>query len=106
VRVDVPDGAGWRQDILKTRFRALRVSDLDMLEKDGGAAAVLDRAVVSFDDLADQDGKPVDGDGPWRARLLEYAFVRTALLRAYYVAQAGLRSGNSGPSAAPGQGAS
>lgn len=106
VRVEVPDGAAWRQAVLRTRFRALKVSDMEALEEDGGARALLDRAVVGFENLADEAGNPVAGDGPWRAELLEYAFVRTALVRTYYVAQAGLRSGNSAPSAAPGPGAS
>lgn len=106
VRVDVPDGEGWRKDILRTRFRAIKVSEMEELEQGGGAAAVLDRVVVEFEKLVDKDKKPVDGAGEWRTRLLEYAFVRTALIRAYYVAQAGLRSGNSATSAAPGPGAS
>ncbi len=106
VPVQVPDGSGWREETLRTRFRALTVTEMDMLEADGGATAVLDRAVVGFEDLADAAGQPVDGSGEWRARLLEYAFVRTALIRVFYSAQAGLRAGNSGPSAAPGRGAS
>lgn len=106
VRVDVPDGTGWRKDVLRTRFRAIPVSEMEELEKAGGATAVLDRVVVGFEDLVDKDKKPLDGTGEWRTRLLEYAFVRTALVRSYYVAQAGLRSGNSDPSAVPGQGAS
>jgi hypothetical protein len=106
VAVEVPDGTGWRPEVLRTRFRALKVSDIDTLNEDGGAVAVLDRAVVDFEDLADEAGKPVPGDGEWRARLLEYPFIRVALIRAYYAAQSGLRSGNSAPSAAPGRGAS
>lgn len=102
VRVDVPDGSGWRQEILRTRFRIPRVSDMDALEQAGGAIAVLERIVVNFEDLADEAGKPVDGAGEWRDKLLGYPFIRTALLKAFYVAQAGLRLGNSGASAAPG----
>lgn len=106
VRVEVPDGDGWRQEVLRTRFRALKVSDVNALAEDGGVNALLDRAVVGFEDLADADGRPVPGDGEWRDRLLDYAFVRIALIRAFHDAQAGLRPGNSGPSAAPGRGAS
>lgn len=106
VAVSVPSGNSWRQEVLRTRFRALRVSDVETLIEDGGAAALLDRVVVNFEDLADEAGKPVPGDGEWRAKVLEYAFVRTALIQAYYAAQSGLRSGNSVPSAAPGRGAS
>lgn len=106
VRVDVPDGKGWRQHVLRTRFRALKVSDVDTITEDGGAVALLDRAVVEFEDLCDQDGKPVPGDGEWRALLLDYAFVRIALIQAYYSAVGRVRPGNSATSAAPGPGAS
>lgn len=102
VAVDVPDGSGWRREVLRTRFRALPVSDMEMLEEEGGAVALLDRAVVAFEDLAGPDGQPVPGDGEWRKRLLDYAFIRTALIKTYYVAQAGVRLGNSAPSVAPG----
>ncbi|PQV56409.1 hypothetical protein LX70_02675 [Defluviimonas denitrificans] len=102
VRVDVPDGEGWRKDVLRTRFRAIPVSEMEELENSGGAKAVLDRIVVSFEQLVDRDKKPVDGAGEWRTKLLEFAFVRSAIIRHYYVASAGLRSGNSASSAAPG----
>lgn len=106
VPVEVPDGDGWRQDTLRTRFRALEVSEMEALEEAGGAMALLDRAVVAFENLGDAAEKPLDGAGEWRTKLLGYAYVRSALIRKYYVAQAGLRSGNSAPSAAPGHGAS
>lgn len=103
VPLQVPDGAaGWRQEVLRTRFRVLPVSDLDAAEADGGAMAVLDRVVVGFEDVVDEGGKPLDGMGQWRARLLDFAFIRIALIRAYYAAQSGVRLGNSAPSAEPG----
>lgn len=105
VRVDVPDGTGWRQEVLRTRFRIPRISEIEDLEQAGGAIAVLERIVVNFEDLADEAGKPVDGAGEWRDKLLGYAFIRTALIKAFYVAQSGLRLGNSVSSAAPGPGA-
>ncbi|MFZ5710350.1 MAG: hypothetical protein ACOY4T_11820 [Pseudomonadota bacterium] len=108
VPVEVPDGDGWRTEMLRTRFRALAVSEMKAIDEAEGESLgiLLDRIVVSFEDLADADGKPLPGDGEWRARLLEYPFVRAALIRGYYAAQTGTRLGNSGPSAAPGRGAS
>ena len=36
VKVEVPDGAaGWRKEVLRTRFRALKVSDVNTLAEDG-----------------------------------------------------------------------
>lgn len=108
VPIDVPDGDGWRQEVLRTRFRALPVSELRTIDEAEGEsiALLLDRAVVAFENVADADGSPLPGDGEWRDRLLDYAFVRAGLLRAYYSAQTGARVGNSVPSAAPGRGAS
>ena len=104
VTVNVPDGTGWQQQILRTRFRALPASDVDALNEAGGATAVLERAVLGFEDLTDEQDKPVEGDGPWREKLLEYAYVRLALIRHYFAAQSGQRLGNLETSAAPGLG--
>lgn len=71
VKVDVPDGSGWRSQVLRTRFRALKVADMETLEEDGGARALLDRAVVGFEDLVDDAGSPVDGTGEWRVAPVE-----------------------------------
>lgn len=102
VSVNTPDGTGWQKQILRTRFRAMQVSDIEALEEAGGAVAILDAAVVSFEDLVDAQDKPLDGEGPWREKLLQFAYVRTALIRHFYTAQAGLRLGNLEASAAPG----
>jgi len=104
VPVEVPAGAEWRRETLVTRFRALRLSDLDALDEAGGdtVTRLLDRVVVGFDDLVDESGARLDGYSEWRARLLDYPFIRTALTQAYYRALMGARAGNSAPSAGPG----
>lgn len=104
VKVDTPDGSGWQQQILRTRFRAVPASEIEALDEAGGAIAILERVVIGFEDLADALGKPLDGEGEWRAKLLDLPYVRLPLLRHFYAAQAGVRLGNSGPSAAPGLG--
>lgn len=108
VKVDVPAGDGWTQQILRTRFRALPISEVRAIDEAEGEAltVLLDRIVVRFENIVDSTGDPLPGDGEWRARMLDYPFVRAGLIRAYYAAQSGLRSGNSAPSAAPGRGAS
>ncbi|MFN3971244.1 MAG: hypothetical protein ACK4L4_07720 [Gemmobacter sp.] len=105
VDVPVPDGTGWTREVLRTRFRALPLSELAALDDDGGAniADVLERVVVEFLDVVAADGTPLDGAGEWRARLLDFAFVRMALLRGYSAAMVEARLGNSEPSAASGR---
>lgn len=102
VKVDVPDGEGWKPQTLRTRFRVLRASDTETIMNDVDAVALLERIVIQFEDLCDQSGKPVPGDGEWRSKLLDYGFVRVALVRAYFEAVGRVRSGNSASSAAPG----
>lgn len=102
VKVNTPDGSGWQQQILRTRFRAVPVSDLEALNEAGGAVAVLDRIVVGFEDLADAQDKPLDGEGEWRAKLLDLAYVRLPLIKHFYDAHAGVRLGNLETLAAPG----
>ena len=107
VPVDLPDGDGWNSQMLRTRFRALPISELNAIDEAGGdtVMAFLDRAVVAFEGLVGVDGEQLDGRGEWRARLLEFAYVRSALVRGYYAGQSGARAGNSDPSVAPGRGA-
>lgn len=104
VPVEVPDGAGWRREVLVTRFRALRLSEIDALDTAEGdiVARLLDRVVIGFDDLVDAEGAHLDGGGEWRTRLLDYPFIRRALVTAYYRALNGAHAGNSAPSAGPG----
>lgn len=101
VPVPMPGADGsWQVQMLRTRFRLLPRSQIAALEGDRvGEADILDRAVVGFEDVVDAAGQPLEGA---RARLLEYAHVRLALLRHYAAAQVDARLGNSGPSAAPG----
>lgn len=109
VPVDTPDGTGWVRQVLRTRFRVLPLAEVEALDQGGGdgavggVAAILERAVVEFLDLADGDGAPLDGAGDWRGRLLDYPHVRAALLRGYSSAVVRERLGNSAASAVSGR---
>lgn len=99
VPVDVPDGEGWTTRMLRTRFRALPVSELRAVESgELSADDMIERAVVGFENLTDEAGAPLDGTGAWRDRMLEWPFVRMPLLRAYRRALVEERLGNSAPS--------
>lgn len=96
-----PDGS---EQELATVFRALpraTLAQFDAGELD--TAELLDRAVVDFEELVDVAGEPVSGP-EWRARVLEdMGWVQPQLFRAYLEALAGVRAGNSAPSAGTGR---
>lgn len=102
VPVPAPDGDSWQTQTLRTRYRALPQQELEALDEAGGAAAILERAVIGFYDLVDGDGAELAGMGEWRDRLLGYPHIRMALLRGYSEAVARHGLGNSGSSAAGG----
>jgi hypothetical protein len=108
VRVTTPDGDSWEAQILRTRFRVLPLAEVEALDQgDGsgprGVAAILERAVVEFLNLADEKGNPMPGTGDVRAQLLNWPHIRAALLRGYSAAVVRERLGNSVPSAASGR---
>jgi hypothetical protein len=108
VQVLTPDGDGWETQTLRTRFRVLPLAEVEALDQgDGegirGVAAILERAVVEFLNLADEKGNPLDGTGQVRAQLLNWPHIRAALLRGYSAAVVRERLGNFAPSAASGR---
>ena len=103
VRVDTPDGKGWVTQMLRTEFRVLPLDEVTILDEGGGGlAAVLERAVIGFYDLADASGATLDGFGEWRGKLLQMPNVRMALLRGYSAAVVRVSLGNSASSVAAG----
>lgn len=108
VTVETPDGAGWIEQRLRTRFRVLPLDELTALDQgDGtgraGVEAILERAVIGFSGLVDEKGETLDGFGAWRGKLLQLPHVRIALLRGYAAAVARVSLGNSASSAAAGR---
>jgi hypothetical protein len=108
VTVETPDGTGWTTQKLRTLFRVLPLDEVTALDQgDGtgrvGVEAILERAVLGFRDLVDEKGKPLDGFGDWRGKLLQLPHVRMALLRGYSAAVTRVSLGNSASSAAAGR---
>lgn len=101
VTVAQPDGT---DQVLTTVFRALprdTLAAFDAHEID--ARELLERAVVDFEGLVDPEGTPVSGP-EWRAKVLDdMPWTQPALFRAFLDAMAGVRAGNSAPSAGTGQ---
>lgn len=80
---------------LRTVFRALPDSEMQSL-RDGSETdrEFLARVVVRFEDLVDDDGAPLTCDDALRERLLDRAWVRSAVMRAYFEQMVPRRSGN------------
>lgn len=96
VVVPVPVDGGFKDETLMARFR---VTSQDRLAEiadatPGNYAALVDAIVVSLDDLADGDGKPLPYNAEVRKAVLDLPYVRTALIRAYSEAVSGARRGN------------
>lgn len=96
VPVLVPVDGGHEEQSLKVRFRALPDDELGTFDHDTneGTHAFLRVAIVRIEDVVGTDGKPVPYSDALRDQLLQFPFVRVALLRAYSAAVTGARLGN------------
>ena len=93
VDITVPVDGGSERVKLKTRFRVKSLDELASLEREGETqlfAAVVDR----FEDLADDEGKPVDCTDKVKEQILGYAFVRTGIRQAFMAAMLGAERKN------------
>ncbi|WP_339636165.1 hypothetical protein [uncultured Sulfitobacter sp.] len=96
VPVQTPDEEGYREDILKTRFRAIPVSEADAfdLSTGEGTIAFLKRVILRFENLVDDDEKPMTCTEALIDQLLDQAFVRVALVGTYFKGLHKSASGN------------
>ncbi|MDK3072770.1 hypothetical protein QO034_06580 [Sedimentitalea sp. JM2-8] len=94
VRVQTPVDGGHREDTFKCRFRVVEDDENDAGFTVDAVKARLRRIIVSMEDLADENGKPVPYSDEVRDRVLNLPHARIALLRAYAAAFAKERAGN------------
>ncbi len=96
VSVMIPVDTGHREEKLKTTFRALPDDEADEFDLNTaeGTKNFLRNVIVQFADLADTEGKPVAYSPEARDKLLKHAFIRLALVRAYFAALTKERVGN------------
>lgn len=96
VTVFVPVDNGHEEAKLRTTFRVLDGDETDAMDptsKDG-ILSFLERAVVTFSDLTDDDDQPMDCTSVVRSKILSRPFVRVALFCAYTAAVTKARLGN------------
>ncbi|MFG5381047.1 hypothetical protein [Yoonia sp. R2-816] len=98
VPIQVPEDDGHREDMLRTRFRAISLSDgedYDLTTKEG-TTAYLQRIVVTFENLVTDEETPkqIECTDAIRDQLLDMAYIRTGLTTAYMRAMHRARVGN------------
>ena len=96
VRVQVPVDGGHEEQTFKARFRLVEddVNESVNFNRPSEIIEYLRTIIVSFDDLADKDKKPIQYNDSVRDQMLKMAHVRIALLRTYRDARSKERLGN------------
>lgn len=74
------------------RFRVMPYEEANAAAQDGDE--FFTRALLSCGDLADEDGKALPWNAETRAALLAQPHVRLAIVRTYFAAVNGIRTGN------------
>jgi hypothetical protein len=91
VEVSLPIDGGFEKIILSTRFNYLGMDELEKFElsSNEGQDQFFAKAIVTFNDLVDDEGKPIACDASVRAQILGLTNVRIALMAAYTLALQG-----------------
>jgi hypothetical protein len=96
VEIQVPVDGGHSTERLKTRYRVVEFSKLETLDlgnvKDQDK--YLDLIVDGFEELVDDDEKPVKNPAAHTKKLLGLLFVRGPVMRQYMEAMAGAKVKN------------
>ena len=91
-----PEEEGFREDILKTRYRAIPISEADSYDLATGSGTIkfLKRVVIRFDNLIGDDDKPMACTEQLIDDLLDEAYIRVGLVGAYFKGLHKSASGN------------
>ena len=96
VTIMVPVDGGHAEQTLQTTFRAIPDEEADGfdLNEVSGIKEFLKRIIVSMDDLAGADDKPMPYSDGLRDKLLELPYFRLGNVRAYSAAMTKAKAGN------------
>lgn len=96
VKVQVPKGDSVEEQVFKATFNALDEAELEGLSMATADETkdFLRRAVLSMDDLAGEDGKPIPYSDEIREAVIAKPYARIALMGAYHLGMNGLLPGN------------
>ncbi|EAQ27519.1 hypothetical protein [Roseovarius sp. 217] len=96
VEIKVPTDGGHDLQDLQVTFRVLPDDEIEAFDMrtTRGEREFLAAAVVGFDDVEDEKGKTLPYSHSLRDRLIGLAYVRVAMINAYYAALMGKRVKN------------
>lgn len=96
VEIKVPADGGHELQDLQVTFRVLPDEEIEAFDMrtSRGERDFLTAAIVNFDDVEDEKGKQLPYSHGLRDRLIGLAYVRVALVNAYYAALMGKRVKN------------
>lgn len=85
VTVCVPVDGGHANETFKVTFRVLDLDQLDVGSL-GGQQELLQKIVVGFDEIEDEDGNPAPYSEELRDRMIATPYVRAAIFQTYMAA--------------------
>lgn len=96
VTVFQPVDDGHKELKLRTRFRVIPLDEVEEfdLSNSQGMLDYLDRVVVRFENLADEEGNAIECDDAKRKQLFMVPYIRVPLVNAYTAAMSKARKGN------------
>ncbi len=96
VTVSVPVDGGFENQVLGVRFRVLpqdRINEIAAATP-GDYRGLVGAMVVTLEDMVDGAGAPLTCNDAVRTAVLDWPYVRTAILGAYSEATSGAKRGN------------
>lgn len=96
VKVSVPVDGGFKDETCEATFRVIADDEINQLNlaQAADSSAFLDRAIISLDDLVDDNKQAIAWNDEVRAELLKLPYLRRALARTYFEAIQGVRVKN------------
>lgn len=96
VKVKVPVDGGYADQSFKATFNVVPLDERRQFDLEDAEAsdAFLRRIIAKLDDIADAEGKPLEYSDAVRDALIARDYVRIAIVRSYFEAMGGARSGN------------
>jgi hypothetical protein len=94
VTVCVPVDGGFKDQTFPVTFRALPLDQLGDKNGNEGQIETLRKVVVHMGELVDDNDQPISYSDEIRDQLIQFGYVRLALLKTYIEAMSKMKTGN------------
>jgi len=94
VTVCVPVDGGFKEQTFPVTFRVLPMDQLQQEEGSAGQIETLRKVVVHMGELVDENDQPISYSDDIRDQLIQFSFVRLAILKKYIEAMSKMKAGN------------